>query len=243
MKCYNNINKIMEDAVKYTIKDLPANEQPREKLIDMGPDVLSNAELIAVILGTGYKNEGVLELASRILSEYGSKAITKIRSVERLMNELGIPKVKACQLISCFEIGRRFFAEDTARMPTLRGPEDVYKYFGSEMAGLKKENFHCLCLNTRNKLIHDEIVSVGILDASIVHPREVFGPAIEFSSAGIILAHNHPSGDPEPSMADKKLTSQLVDAGKILGIDILDHVIVGKDGFFSFSKEGELSGS
>ncbi|MFH1565216.1 MAG: DNA repair protein RadC [bacterium] len=230
----------MEEKVKYTIKNLPANEQPREKLIEMGSDVLSNAELLAVILGTGYKNEGVLELANRILSEYGSKAITKIRSVERLMNELSIPKVKACQLISCFEIGRRFFAEDTARMPTLRGPEDVYKYLGSEMAGLKKENFHSLCLNTRNKLIHDEVVSVGTLDASIVHPREVFGPAIEFSSAGVILVHNHPSGDPEPSVADKELTTQLIKAGKILGIEILDHVVVGKDGFFSFSKEGEL---
>lgn len=228
------------ETVKYKIKDLPVNEQPREKMIEMGPDVLSNAELIAVILGTGYKSEGVLELASRILSDYGSKAITKIRSVDRLMNELDIPKVKACQLISCFEIGRRFFMEETARMPTLRGPEDVYKYLGHDMIGLKKENFHCLCLNTRNKLIHNEVVSVGTLDASIVHPREVFGPAIEFNSAGVILVHNHPSGDPEPSKSDKDLTAQLIKAGRILGIEILDHVIIGRDRFFSFSSQGGL---
>jgi DNA repair protein RadC len=230
----------MQNRTKYTIKDLPKEKQPREKLIGKGPDVLSNAELIAVILGTGYKKEGVIELANRILSEYGSKAITKIRSVNRLMDELGIPKVKACQLIACFEIGRRFFMEDTARMPTLRGPEDVYKYLEKEMDSLKKESFHCLCLNTRNKLIHDEVVSIGTLEASIVHPREVFSPAIEFSSAGVILVHNHPSGNPEPSIADKKLTTQLIKAGKILGIEILDHVIIGKNRFFSFSNKGEL---
>jgi len=228
----------METEIKYKIRDLPVEQQPREKLIDQGPDVLSNAELIAIILGTGYKNEGVLDLASRILSEYGSKAIIQMRDVGRLMEELSIPRVKACQLIACFEIGQRFFMEDTGRMPTLRGPEDIYKYLSPEMSNLKKEQFHCLCLNTRNKLIHDEVVSIGTLDASMVHPREVFGPAIEFSSAAVILAHNHPSTDPEPSTADKNLTKQLIQAGEILGIAVLDHVIIGGNKFFSFSNKG-----
>lgn len=217
----------------YNLKDLPENEQPRSKIIEKGPDILKNYELLAIILNTGYGGESVLELAHRILQDYGSKAITKQKSVTRLQDELGLPEVKACQIIACFELGRRFFMEDTGRYPTIQGPEDVYKYL-EDMRKLKKEQFRGLYLNSRNKLIHDEVISIGSLNANIVHPREVFSPAIEFASANVILAHNHPSGDPEPSEDDLKITKRLVEAGKILGIEVVDHVVVAGEGWVSF---------
>lgn len=222
---------------KYKIPELPFEKRPRERLIKNGPDVLKNYELLAIILGTGYRGEDVLTLASRILQEYGSKAITKERSVSRLMDELGIPKVKACQIIACFEIGRRFFVEDTGKMPTVRDAEDVYEYL-KEMSKFKKEQFRGLYLNSRNKLIYDEVISLGTLNANLVHPREVFQPAIEFSAAAIIVAHNHPSGDPEPSEDDLKITKRLVAAGKIMGLEILDHLIIGKNKYVSLKGRG-----
>ncbi|MBU4512084.1 DNA repair protein RadC [Patescibacteria group bacterium] len=217
----------------YNLKTLPEEKRPRGKLIAKGPDILKNYELLAVILGTGYRDENVLELAHRILQDYGSKAITKEKSVWRLMDELGLPEVKACQIIACFELGRRFFMEDTGRMPTIQGPEDVYEYL-EDMKKLKKEQFRGLYLNSRNKLIHDEVISVGSLNANIVHPREVFSPALEFASANILIAHNHPSGDPEPSEDDLDITKRLVEAGKIMGIEVIDHIIITKTEFISF---------
>lgn len=221
---------------KYKIPELPFEKRPRERLIDKGPDALKNAELLAIILGTGYRDESVLELANRILQEYGSKAITKIKSVQRLMEELGIPKVKACQIIACFELGRRFFQEETGKMPTIRSPEDAYKYL-EDMRKLKKEQFRGLYLNSRNKLIHDEVISIGTLTTNLVHPREVFQPAIEYLAAAIILSHNHPSGDPEPSGDDIKITKQLIEVSKIMNIEILDHIIIGKDKYISLKDE------
>lgn len=226
----------MEKNKIYNIKALPEEKRPREILIDKGPDVLKNYELLAIVLNTGYKDESVLELAHRILQDYGSKAITKEKGVARLMQEVGVPEVKACQIIACFELGRRFFMEDTGRMPTIQGPEDVCKYL-EDMKKLKKEQFRGLYLNSRNKLIHDEVISIGTLNANLVHPREVFSPAIEFASAGVILAHNHPSGDTEPSEDDLTITKRLVEAGKLFGIEILDHIIITKDEFFSFKEK------
>ncbi|MBU4361013.1 DNA repair protein RadC [Patescibacteria group bacterium] len=221
----------------YNLKSLPIEKRPRERLIDKGPDVLKNYELLAIVLNTGYKDETVLDLTHRILQDYGSKAITKEKSVIRLMEEVGIPEMKACQIISCFELGRRFFMEDTGRMPTIQSPEDVYNYL-IDMRKLKKEHFRGLYLNSRNKLIHDEVISIGTLTANLVHPREVFSPAIEFASVGVVLAHNHPSGDPEPSEDDLTITKRLVEAGKLFGIDILDHIIVAKDNFVSLKEKG-----
>ena len=222
---------------KYKILELPSKKMPRERLIEDGPDILKNFELLAIILNTGYRSEDVLTLASRILQEYGSKAITKERSVSCLMDELGIPQVKACQIIACFEIGRRFFVEDIGKMPTVRDAEDVYEYL-KELRKLKKEQFRGLYLNSRNKLIYDEIISLGTLNSNLVHPREVFQPAVEFSAAAIIVAHNHPSGDPEPSDDDLEITKRLVEAGKIMGLEILDHLIIGRNKFVSLKGKG-----
>jgi len=221
---------------KYKIKDLPKEKRPRERLMQDGSDTLADAELLAIVLNTGLwkKNyhEDVLELSSRILKEYGSKAIINEKNVEKLMKELEIPKVKACQIVACFELGRRFFKKDEEEI-YIRDSKDAYNYLKDKIANLKKEQFRGLYLNSRNKLIHDEVISLGTLTTNLVHPREVFQPAIQYSAVAIILAHNHPSGYPEPSEDDIKITQQLIEASKIINIEILDHIIIGKNKYFS----------
>lgn len=221
------------------VREMEEAERPREKLQRFGPDALKNHELLAIILNTGYRREGVTELSRRIVSEYGSKAIAEERSVERLMSILGLPLVKACQVVATFELGRRFYLEEPGRLPCLRTPEEVHRY-AQDMEGLTKEEFRGLYLNARNKVIHDEIISIGTLTANLVHPREVFRPAFEYGCAAIIVVHNHPSGDPSPSEEDTSLTRQLVQVSKIMGIELLDHVIIGKGSFVSLKELGKM---
>ncbi len=225
------------DRYRVKLKELPLHQRPREKLIKYGPDVLKTPELLAIILNTGYRGETVLELSHRIIKEYGSKAITQEKNVARLIETLGIPPFKACQIVACFELGRRFFQEQPGKMPTIRNPEDVYRYL-EDMRKLKKEQFRGLYLNTRNKIIHDEIISIGTLTANLVHPREVFQPAIEYLAAGLIIAHNHPSGDPSPSQEDLKVTRQMQEVGKTMAIDLLDHIIIGGEKYISLRNQG-----
>ena len=217
---------------KYSVKQLPKDNRPRERLINLGPDSLSNSELLAVIFGTGTRNEGVVELSSRIIKEYGSRSITEIRDVNRAIDLIGLPKVKACQLVSCFELGRRFFREDTGRLPTIRDPKDVYDLC-QDMGRLKKEEIRGVYLNSRQKLIHIETISIGNLNTNIVQPRDIFQPAIELSALAVIVTHNHPSGELSPSKEDLSFTKNLKDAGKILGIQVLDHLIISKNGYRS----------
>jgi len=221
------------------LREMEEAERPRERLLRFGPDALKNYELLAIILNTGYRRESVLDLAQRIVQEYGSKAIAEERSVERLMSILGLPPVKACQVVATFELGRRLYLEEPGRVPALRTPEEVHRYV-KEMEGLAKEEFRGLYLNARNKVIHDEIISIGTLTANLVHPREVFRPAFEYGCAAIIVVHNHPSGDPAPSEEDISLTRQLVQVSRIMGIEVLDHVIIGKGSFVSLKEIGKL---
>jgi DNA repair protein RadC len=222
---------------RISLKELPEEKKPREKLIRYGPDVLRIPELVSIILNTGYRDENVLELSHRIIKEYGSRAIASEKNVGRLMETLGIPPVKACQIIACFELGRRFFQEEPGKMPTIRGPEDVYIYL-EDMRKLKKEQFRGLYLNARNKVIHDEVISIGTLTANLVHPREVFQPAIEYLACGVIVAHNHPSGDPEPSEDDLEITRKLASVGKTMDIELLDHIIIGRNKYVSLKEKG-----
>jgi len=221
---------------KYKIKTIPIEKRPREKLIQGGPDVLTDAELLAIVLNTGLwkKNyyEDVLELSSRILKEYGSRAAIDEKNVEKLIKELEITKVKACQIVACFELGRRFFKKNEEEI-YIRDSKDAYNYLKDKIANLRKEQFRGLYLNSRNKLIHDEVISLGTLTTNLVHPREVFQPAVQYSAVAIILAHNHPSGDPEPSEDDIKITQQIVEASKIINIEVLDHIIIGKNKYLS----------
>ncbi|MCF7820767.1 MAG: DNA repair protein RadC [Candidatus Pacebacteria bacterium] len=228
----NNI--IITDNKKYvlTIKDLPEKDKPREKLLEYGPTDLSVSELIAIILQTGTKKEDVLAMSSRLLKEYGEKTLANQKDPQVISKELDIPENKACQLVACFELGRRIFKKTEGGAVTIRDAKQAFNYL-KDMRSLPKEQFRGLYLNSRYRLIHDEVISIGSLTASIIHPREVFKPAIEYSTAAIIVAHNHPSGSLKPTEADIEVTQKLKQASEILGIDLLDHIIIGKNNFFS----------
>jgi DNA repair protein RadC len=214
------------------IHDMPAEDRPREKLIKYGPTVLNLAELLAVVFNTGSKKEDVLTMTKRLLKEYGHKSLVSQKNVKQLEKQLGIPENKACQLVACLELGKRLFISPNQPFKFLRSPEQVFEYV-KDIRHLTKEHLRGIYLNNHYHLIHDEVISIGTLDTNIVHPREVFKPAIEHSASALILVHNHPSGVAKASEADIKVTKQLIEAGKLLGITLLDHVIVTKNKFTS----------
>ncbi len=214
------------------LRDLPPEEKPREKLLALGAPALSVAELIEVVLGTGTRKEDVRAMAERILREYGERSLVGNVNPKTLSDDLQIPIGKALQIAACAELGRRFFQKNERGIATIRTPDDVFEYL-KDMRDLSKEHLRGLYLNNQHKIIHDEVISIGTIDTNIVHPREVFKPALEYSAVAVILAHNHPSGSLEPSDADVEITKQLVESGKIMGIQLLDHVIVTKDAFAS----------
>ena len=221
------------------IKDMPLEERPREKLIRHGSGVLTNAELLAIILGNGTKRENVLELSKNLLKENNLKLLSRKR-INALMRIFGIGQSKACQIVSCFELGRRLASFKDTRDNSINNVRDVVKLFSPDMSYLKKEHFKGIFLDSRKKIIKDETIFIGSLNASIIHPREIFQAAFEEGAAAIILLHNHPSGDPKPSDDDVEITTQLVEAGKILGIEVIDHIIIGHNRYFSFKEKGYL---
>lgn len=218
------------------IHDLPLENQPREKLIKQGPEALSLQELLSIILNTGSKSEGVLEMSARIIREYGEKSILSEKNVEKLSSELGIPSMKAAQIVACGEIGRRLYEKNDSGFAVIRSAKDVYEYL-QDMHNLPKEHLRGLYLNSHNRVIHDEVISIGTINTNIVHPREVFRVAIEHSAAAVILAHNHPSNVATPSAQDIEITQQLIQAGKIIGINVLDHVIITKCTYISINAQ------
>ena len=218
------------------IKDLPKIERPREKLQKYGPEKLSDSELLALLLRTGTKGVNVVELSGRILARFGSKGLATA-GVTDLKKSCGLGTAKACEIVACMELGRRILKDKKSRI--LLAPHDVWREL-AEIRSRKKEHFAVLFLDSRNQEIRREIISVGTLNANLVHPREVFESAIAHSAAHIIVAHNHPSGDTEPSPEDLAVTKKLADAGKILGIEIADHVIVAPSGYVSFRERGLL---
>jgi len=225
----------MEEYV-IRVKDLPDNEKPREKLMKYGPDSLTSVELLAILLGVGTKKEEVLAMANRIFREYGEKAIAFQKDPLALQEDFDLPLTKACQIVASFELGRRFFQKSRIGQVTIRTSRQAFEYL-KDMGDLPKEHLRGVYLNSHYKVIHDEVISVGSLTANIVHPREVFRPAIERNAAAILIAHNHPSGSTKPTQSDIIVTKQLAEAGKILGIELLDHVVIGKKKFFSIPIE------
>jgi DNA repair protein RadC len=214
------------------IRDLPEEEKPREKLLQHGLSALSTSELLAVILNTGTRKEGVLEMSSRVIKDYGEGGIMSQKNPLSLSRDLDIPIGKSLQIVACAELGRRFFQKNNSSLPTIRTAREVFEYVG-DMRGLSREHLRGIYLNAHYKVIHDEIISIGTVDASIIHPREVFKPAVEHSAVALVLVHNHPSGSTTPSEADLLVTSQLIEAGRLLGVDLIDHIIVTKENFFS----------
>jgi len=223
----------------FTIRDLPVSERPRERLQKFGVETLSAQEIIAVLLGRGVSGESVMVTGQRLLSQFGSLKGIAGASVEELSQVRGIGLAKAAQIKAAFELANRLKGySETGKRAIVKTPEDVVSVLGGRLKDKKKEYFMVLLLDTRNQLIKISEISVGSLDASIVHPREVFKEAISASAASVIFAHNHPSGDPTASEEDIGLTKRLVEAGGIVGIDVLDHIIIGDNSFLSLKREG-----
>ena len=226
----------MRRTKRPTIDDMENGERPRERLLGSGPGVLTDADLIAVLFGTGSPGEGILELSSRVTAAIPLRRLHRV-PVEELLQVRGMGPARAAQLLAAAELGRRLWPDGDA-VALVRGPETVFD-LTRDIRAANREHFVGFYLNSRNQVLRREIISIGSLNASIVHPREVYQPAIAVSAASLILAHNHPSGDPTPSEEDLAITRRLVEAGRILGIDILDHVVVTKDAYASF-KERKL---
>ena len=210
------------------IKEMPISERPRERLMEKGADALKASELIAILLRTGTKGASAIELAERVVSKFESLDGLSRATVDELRQVKGIGRDKAIALKSAFTLARRMAEEIRRESPTLDTPERVAELLREANRAYELENFQVVALNTRRKLIRVENISQGTLDTILVHPREVFKSAIAANAAAIVLVHNHPSGDPTPSEADIKVTRDLIRAGQLLKIDVLDHVILGR---------------
>ena len=217
------------------IKDLPKVERPREKLVAKGAENLKDSELLAILLRTGRAGKNVIEIASQILAKHSKKRLLQM-NYQDLLKISGIDSAKAVTLLAAFELSKRVLEVNDTSSPTISNAKDAVAQL-TDLRDLKKEHFVVLYLNARNQLVRKEIVSIGTLNANLVHPREVFEPAIKHSAANIIVAHNHPSGDSKPSEDDLKITKRLIEAGKIMGIEIADHIIVAKNSHLSFKEE------
>ena len=223
----------------FTIHDLPVSERPRERLQKFGVEALSAQEILALILGRGIAGESVMVTAQRLLSQFGGLKGLASASAEELSGVKGIGLAKASQIKAAFELASRLESySEGGESPLVKTPDDVVSLVRGRLKGKKKEYFLALLLDTRNRLIRVAEISVGSLDGSIVHPREVFKEAVSASAASVIFVHNHPSGDPEASEDDTGLTKRLAEAGEIMGIDVLDHIIIGDKKYLSLKREG-----
>jgi DNA repair protein RadC len=225
----------MSENRKLTVKELPLDDRPREKLLLRGPQSLSDAELVAILLRTGKKGKSVLEIARELISSEGNLAMLATKTVDSLQLISGIGKDKAATLAAAFELSRRILYQPKwLANKKITSPRDVAEIFIPILRDENKEKFIVVCLNSANKIIKFETISIGNLNSSVVHPREVFKVAIDNSSASIILIHNHPSGNPEPSNEDIRITKKIVETGKIMEIPVFDHLIIAGETYTSF---------
>ncbi|MFJ7753268.1 RadC family protein [Peribacillus muralis] len=222
------------------IRDYPKEERPRERFLEDGPQSLSNQELLALLLRTGTREESVLQLAGRLINSFKGLRLLKEATVEELTGIKGIGEAKAIHILASVELGRRINRLNDQDRYVIRSPEDGANYCMEEMRFLSQEHFVCLYLNTKNQVLQKTTVFIGSLNASIVHPREVFKEAFRRSAASIICLHNHPSGDPTPSREDIEVTKRLVECGRIIGIEVLDHIIIGEHKYVSLKEKGYL---
>ncbi len=222
------------------IHNLPMEDRPRERLISKGAKVLSNSELLAIILRTGSKEQSAIQLAGNLLANCDGIAGLSKLEVAELEQVKGIGKSKACQIIASFELAKRINNSSNSNAFSFSAPVDVYNYVVTEIGFEDREHFVVIGLNTKNQIIGKYIVSVGTLNQTLVHPREVFAWAIKHKCAAIIVAHNHPSGSVEPSDEDLRLTERIIDAGRIIGIELLDHVVVSRDAYYSLKANGNM---
>jgi len=228
----------MEKAIR--VMDLPENERPRERILRYGAKVLSNGELLAIILRTGTTNENVLNLSNRVIKNCGGLNGILNTSAEGFMSISGIGKAKAAQILALVEVSKRFKSFQSGESIKITQPVDAANIVMEELRSMKKECLKLIMMNTKNIIISIKDVSIGSLNSSIVHPREVFTEAIKNSSASIIICHNHPSGDPTPSNEDINIKYRLRECGKLLGIELVDHIIIGEGSYISLKEKGIL---
>jgi len=223
-----------------SIKNWPEDERPRERLLKHGQEHISDAHLIAIILRTGGSGSSAVDIAMELLDTFGSLRKISLASPGELCRTKGLGKAKAAQLIAALALGRRAVSEQLPRGPVFSTGKDVFDYFHPRLSGLKKEVFYCVLLDVKNRLLQDVKVSEGTLTSSPIHPREAFINAVRESAASVIFAHNHPSGDPSPSRDDILITERLEDAGNMIGIKVLDHIIIGDGQYSSMLEKGYL---
>lgn len=227
-----------------SIKSWPEDERPRERLLKFGADELSTAQLMAIILRTGSREKSALELARELLTQFNGVKEIEAASLAEFSKIKGIGSVKLAQLKAAFELGRRLMSSEAhagSGRPSFRKSKDVFDYYRPKFYGLKKERFLCVMLDTKNRIFRETIVSEGTLTSSLVHPREVFRSAIKEASASVLFLHNHPSGDTTPSREDITITERLVQTGKIVGIEVLDHIIISDSGYLSLFENGYIN--
>jgi len=222
------------------MKDVPKEERPRERLLRYGESHLSNQEILAILLGSGTKEESVMDLANRLLMHFEGLKLLSEATIEELTSIKGIGNAKGIVILAALELGKRIQQYKPEDKYIIRSPEDGADFVMEEMRNLNQEHLVVLFLNTKNQIIHRQTIFIGSLNASIVHPREIYREALKRSAASIICAHNHPSGDPSPSQEDIHVTRRLVEAGKIMGIELLDHLVIGNHSFTSLKEKGYL---
>ena len=224
------------------IKDIPINDRPCERLILNGVESLSNDELLAIILKTGVRGKSAKELSQLLLSKIGG--IKKLNDInfEYLNKFKGIGKSKACNLLAAIELSKRINSEvDTLKNIKLNNSELVYKFYREKIGNKKQEYFYCVYLDNQKRIIEDKLLFIGTINYSLVHPREIFKEAYLLGASAIICIHNHPGGNPLPSKQDLDITNSLIDAGKILGIKVVDHIIICKEKYYSFLENNDIS--
>lgn len=207
------------------LKDIPQIDRPRERFLEKGPDALSKSELLAILLGSGIKGKNVKQLSEQIIRKFSNKFLDI--TVDDLLEIPGIGKAKSLQIVSALVLVKRFYEELGPKDNIVLSAQDAVS-LTSEIRDKKKEYLVCLYLNARNALLKKEIISIGTLDKSLIHPREIFGPAVELRAAGVVLLHNHPSGDVEPSKQDIEVINKILEAGKIMGMNVIDFIIVSE---------------
>lgn len=217
-------------------------ERPREKLLEYGPEILNDSELLAILINNGTHNKSAIDLAKELLNMFGNKLFELTKCELETFKQLnGIGDAKATILVAAFELAKRIKIEDLNINEKITSPNKIGKYFIQKLASETVEKFYAVYLSTANKIIKEKLITSGVLNASLIHPREVFKTAISVSANSIILVHNHPSGNSEPSKEDIAVTNQLMEAGKIMDIRILDHLIIAGNSFYSFRNEGLLT--
>lgn len=213
------------------LKDIPKIDRPRERFLEKGPDALSKSELLAILIGSGIKGKNVKQLSEQIIRKFGGKFLDL--TVADLLEIPGIGEAKALQILSALSLVKRFYEELGPKNNIVVSVEDAI-FLAADIRDKKKEYLVCLYLNARNALLKKEVISIGTLDKSIIHPREIFGPAVELRAAGVVLLHNHPSGDVVPSKQDLEVVNKILEAGKIMGVKVIDFIIVSENGAHSF---------